>query len=182
MATPATVPGVYAAALLAVARDQGLRDQVVAAARELAPALAAGALAALDDPRLGRARAKQAVAGVLAARPKPVVDLVLLLVDRNRLGDAGAILAETVRQAEAEDGIVEVRIATALPLSEANAARVRTATGANTRLIAVVDPALIGGATIRVGDRLVDASVRRHLREMHVRMLNAPLSDTLWEG
>lgn len=182
MATPATVPGVYASALLAVAREQGVRAQVVEAARELASAFAAGALAALDDPRVGRAKAKQALAGLLAGRPKPVIDLAMLLVDRNRLLDAGAIFAETVRQAEAEDGIVEVQVTTALPLSETNATRVKAATGANARLLASVDPALIGGATIRVGDRLVDASVRRHLREMHARMLSAPLSDKLWQG
>jgi F-type H+-transporting ATPase subunit delta len=181
MGTPATVSGVYAAALLAVAREQGSRAAVIEACRELAPAFAAGALAALDDPRLGKLKAKQAVAGLLAGRPKPFVDLVQMLVDRNRLVDAGAILAETVRQAEVEDGVVEVKVVSALPLSGENAQRVTAATGANARLVASVDPALIGGVTIRVGDRLVDASVRRHMREMHVRMLNAPLSDKLWE-
>jgi F-type H+-transporting ATPase subunit delta len=181
MATPATVAGVYAAALLAVARERGLRPAVLDACRELAPALAGGALAPLDDPRLGKAKAKQAVAGILAGRPQPLIDLLQLLIDRNRLLEAGAILAETVRQAEVEDGVVEVRVTTALPLSEINAKRVTVATGANARLIAKVDSALIGGVTIRVGDQLVDASVRRHLREMHARMLNAPLSEALWE-
>ncbi len=101
MATPATVTGVYAAALLAVARDQGVRPAVVEACRELAPTLAAGALAALDDPRLGKAKAKLAVAGVLAGKPKPVIELLQLLIDRNRLPEAGGILADAVRQAEA---------------------------------------------------------------------------------
>jgi len=181
MTTPATVAGVYAAALLAVAREQGVRAQVVEAARELGPALADGAFAALDDPRLGKAKARQAAVGVLAGRPKPLIDLIQMLIDRNRLRDAGAILADLIRQAEAEDGIVEVRVTTALPLSDDNAKRVTAATGANARLVAQIDPALIGGVTIRVGDQLIDASVRRHLREMHARMLNAPLSDALWE-
>ncbi len=181
MATPATVAGVYAAALLAVAREQGVRAEVLQAARELGPALADGALAALDDPRLGKTKAHQAAAGVLAGRPKPLIDLVHMLIDRNRLRDAGAIFADAIRQAESEDGVVEVRVTTALPLSEINANRITAATGANARLVASVDPALIGGVTIRVGDKLVDASVRRHLREMHARMLNAPLSDALWD-
>jgi F-type H+-transporting ATPase subunit delta len=185
MATPATVTGVYAAALLAVARDQGVRPAVVEACRELAPTLAAGALAALDDPRLGKAKAKTAVAGVLAGvlagRPKPLIDLLQMLIDRNRLPEAGGILADAVRQAEAEDGVVEVCVTSALPLSETNAQRITAATGANARLVTTVDPALVGGVTIRVGDRLVDASVRRHLREMHARMLTAPLSDALWD-
>ena len=43
-----------------------------------------------------------------------------------------------------------------------------------------VDPALIGGVAIRVGDILVDASVRRQLREMRQAMLNTPVASTLW--
>jgi F-type H+-transporting ATPase subunit delta len=181
MSVPATVPGVYASALLAVASEQGARAAVVQAARELAPAFAGGALATLDDPRLGRAAAKRAVAGVLTGRPKVLVDLVQLLIDRNRLSQAAAILDEAVRQAETEDGTVDVRVTTAAPLADADVQRIRAAAGAGARMATAVDPALIGGVTIRVGDRLVDASVRRHLREMHARMLNAPLGDALWQ-
>jgi F-type H+-transporting ATPase subunit delta len=45
-----------------------------------------------------------------------------------------------------------------------------------------VDPALIGGLTMRVDDLFVDGSVRRHLGEMKNRILGAPVSDKLWDA
>lgn len=180
MAAPATVPGVYAQALLEVARERGTAAAVVAACQELAGAFSAATLAELDDPRVGKARAKDALRGVLADRPKEVVDLLALLVDRNRLADAPTILRETVRRAEAAEGVVRIKVVAARPLPAELSQRLAAAVGGKADLAVAVDPSLIGGAMVRVGDRLVDGSVKRQLREMHNRMINAPLSDALW--
>lgn len=180
MATPATVPGVYAQSLLDVSSERGTRAAVVESCRELAGALAPSALAALDDPRVGKARAKDALRQALAAQPREVVDLLLLLVDRNRLAEAPAILKEAVKRAEAADGVVRIKVVSARPLSDELSQRLVAAVGGKAEVAVAVEPALIGGATVRVGDRLVDASVKRQLREMHNRMINAPVSDALW--
>lgn len=180
MPAPATVPGVYAQALLELAQERGTRSAVVAACRDLADAFTVGSLSALDDPRVGKARAKDAIRGVLSAQPKEVTDLLLLLVDRNRLADAPAILREAVRRAEAADGIVRIKVVAAGQLPAEISQRLTAAVGGKADLVVAVDPSLIGGATVRVGDRLVDGSVKRQLREMHNRMINAPVSDALW--
>lgn len=180
MGTPATVPGVYAQALLDVAQAAGTRAAVVAACQDLSAALAPAVLAELDDPRLGKGRAKDALRAVLAGQPQAVIDLLLLLVDRNRLADAPAILREAVKRAEAADGVVRVHVTAARTLSDNLSQRLAAAVGGKADLVVRVDPALIGGATVRIGDRLVDASVKRQLREMHHRMINAPVSDALW--
>ena len=44
-------------------------------------------------------------------------------------------------------------------------------TGARTEITAVVDPALIGGVTVRIGDRLIDASVRGRLERLRDRIV-----------
>lgn len=180
MANPATVTGVYAQALLEVAESGGVRARVVEACLALSQALAPEALAALDDPRVGKKRAKEALKSVLSDQPKAISDLLQLLVDRNRLAEAPAILREAVARAEAAAGVVRVRIATAQPLSAELSQRLVAAVGGKAEVAVTLDPALIGGATVRVGDRLVDASVRRQLSEMHHRMITAPLSDALW--
>jgi hypothetical protein len=84
MAAPATVAGVYAQALLEVSAERGVRPAVVASCRELAQSLSQAALASLDDPRIGKVRAKDTLRAVLASEPKEVLDLLLLLIDRNR--------------------------------------------------------------------------------------------------
>jgi len=44
--------------------------------------------------------------------------------------------------------------------------RLRAMTGATVELQVQVDPALIGGLTVRIGDRLIDASVRGRLEPL----------------
>jgi F-type H+-transporting ATPase subunit delta len=180
MAAPATVAGVYAQALLEVSAERGVRPAVVAACRDLAQSLSPAALASLDDPRVGKARAKDALRAVLAAEPKEVLDLLLLLIDRNRLSDAPAILREAGLRAEADEGVVRIKVRSARPLSEELSKSLVAAVGGKAEVTVAVEPSLIGGATVRVGDRLVDASVKRQLREIHNRMITAPLSDALW--
>jgi F-type H+-transporting ATPase subunit delta len=180
MPTPATVPGVYAEALLALAAERGSRAAVVEACRDLATGLTPAALAPLDDPRLGKQKAKAVVQQSLAQAPREVVDLLCLLIDRNRLPEAPGILREAVRRAEAADGSIRVRVVSARPLAPALADAIARAIGPGAQVVAAHDPALLGGITIRIGDRLVDGSVRRQLAEMKHRMLNAPVSDALW--
>jgi len=181
----ATVAGVYAEALLALSDERGKRTAVVESCRVLIDALDAEAIGRLDDPRLGKARALQALKAALNGKLEAeVLDLLLLLVERNRLADAPMILGEAVRIAEAEVGLVRIQVATAAPLSDAGrqalGAGLKRIFGPGTLIAMTCDPALIGGVTVRNGDLLVDGSVRRHLDEIANRFLTIPLTDRLW--
>jgi F-type H+-transporting ATPase subunit delta len=182
----ATVAGVYAEALLALSDERGKRTAVVESCRQLIDALDAEAIAQLDDPRLGKARALEALKAALGGKLEAeVLDLLLLLVERNRLADAPLIMGEAVRIAEAEVGLVRVQVTTAAPLSgpgrETLSASLKRIFGPGTLIAMSSDPALIGGLTVRNGDLLVDGSVRRHLAEIENRFLSIPLTDRLWD-
>ena len=63
---------------------------------------------------------------------------------------------------------------TALPLDDGQraeiAARLRALTGEQVEMDETVDPDLIGGVAVRIGDRLYDASVRSRLERLRARL------------
>ncbi|MBA3845101.1 MAG: ATP synthase F1 subunit delta [Planctomycetes bacterium] len=188
-ATPSAVAGIYAQALIDLAEERGKRPAVVDDCRELARVLTedASILAGLEDPRVGKERAKLALAeGLGTSIQKETLDLVRLLIDRNRLRDLPAIAREAVRLAERAAGVVHIAATTATELSpsarSALDAGLKRAFGPGVVLHAAVDAGLIGGVTLRVDDTFVDGSVRRQLSEMKNVILNAPVDQRLWEG
>ncbi len=183
-----TVAGVYAEALLALADEKNCRETVLASCRLLVESLTPELVAALDDPRLGRHKAKAALKGAFAARQADplVLDLLQLLIDRNRLPDAQAILNEALRQADDAAHLVHVKVTTAAQVSPQALERLRAALDRDidgrVELDVRLDPELLGGLTIRAGDRFLDGSARRRLRDMKSIILSAPVADTLWDG
>jgi len=125
----------------------------------------------LDDPSRPFAERSGILDRLLGKRVRPaVVNLVRLLIERGRLELIGAIADEFRRLVNAERGIVTAIVTTAIPLKPAETAaidkRLRAMTGATVELQVQVDPALIGGLTVRIGDRLIDASVRGRLERL----------------
>ena len=105
-----------------------------------------------------------------------LVDSLQVINRKERLGALGAIAEAYHLRHQEHLGQVDVRVATALPLSGALRRRLETVlaehSGRQPQLIEEVDPSLIGGIVLRIDDEKIDASViheigrlRRALRE-----------------
>ncbi len=180
-----TVAGVYAQALLDLAEERGASMQVVEDCREAIDGLQSGLLGQLDDPRLGKEKAKEVIRNGFANKvSKEIIDLLQLLIDRNRLSDAPAIFAEAVRMAEEKVGLVRVQAVTAHPITanELNVLneRLKKAIGPGVMVQASNDPSLIAGLTLRFDDTMIDVSARRLLTDMKQTILTAPIGAQLW--
>ena len=105
----------------------------------------------------------------------PMLKLVLLLTRRSTTSTLPAIADEYQRLLNRRRGIVSaiVTSATELTPDEDTAIRARVAamTGTTVEVRTAVDPALIGGLTVRIGDRLIDASVRGRLERLREQLL-----------
>jgi len=117
-----------------------------------------------------------AVRGAIA-RPvgDQLINLVGLLVGRRRVSLLPAIAAEYERLLDRQRGVAAALVTSAAPLTteetKAIAARISVMTGSTVSLRTAVDPELIGGVTVRIGDRLIDASVRGRLERLRDRIV-----------
>ena len=104
-----------------------------------------------------------------------VLNLIRLLARRDKLDLLPAVAAEFKALLNRRLGIVPAVVTSAAPLTNAEDAAVRlkvaSLAGAEVDLSTRVDPALIGGLTVRIGDRLIDASVRGRLERLREDLL-----------
>jgi F-type H+-transporting ATPase subunit delta len=162
----------YAQALFELATADGKvdawqHDLGVAAQLAADPIIAHG----VDTPALAFARRRQFVAQLLHDRVAAQVEnLGLLLAHRGRF----AILPDVAREYDGmvreARGIVAATVASSSPLSKAELASVRARVeqlaGSTVELSESVDPSLIGGVRVTVGDTQIDASVASRLRRL----------------
>jgi F-type H+-transporting ATPase subunit delta len=125
----------------------------------------------LDNPSIPLTERESLVSKLLDRRvAKPVVNLVRLLAQRGRTELLPAISREFHRLLNEKRGVVEAVVTSAKPLGpddqEAVRKQVEKMTGAKVDLQTAIDESLIGGLTVRVGDRLLDASIRGRLERL----------------
>lgn len=88
---------------------------------------------------------------------------VKLLGRHQMLKKAERITAEFVAYAKKAEGIREMKIESARPLSESIVSRIKSAFGDKVEAEEKVNPGLLGGVVVQVGDTVFDASLRRQL-------------------
>ena len=177
MARPGTAARRYAEAAFELAsRDDSLdawREGLANAASLLGDADVARIV---DNPSVPLLDREAVIDRLLGGRVnRSVENLALMLTRRNRLELLPAIAAQYSRLVNRSRGVVEATVTSAAPLTPdqtaALRAKVAAMTGATVDLESAVDPALIGGLTLRVGDRLLDASIRGRLSRLRDQLV-----------
>ncbi|HMM48164.1 MAG TPA: ATP synthase F1 subunit delta [Miltoncostaeaceae bacterium] len=167
-----SVATTYAEALHEAADAADALEPVAAGIAEFAAAFAESAelRAVLADPQLDTPQ-KSRVVGALAEGAHPqVVNFLRLLVDRGRILELPQIadaFEELVARAEGRLN-VEAITAVALPadLREQLSQRIASQTGRSITLSESVDPEILGGLVLKVGQALIDGSVRSRLDQL----------------
>ena len=178
------VAKVYAQAIVEAADAAGCRREVLAElgtlAREVLPQVP-DAVAVFASPKVTTEEKGRIIDKLAGGRMQATTTNALhVLAHHGRLGMLAAVVAAAERLADERDGKRQATFTTAMPLDAAEQARIVAETEqslAATLVPAfVVDPAIIGGLVVRVGDTIYDQSVatglariggRLHQRNIH---------------
>jgi F-type H+-transporting ATPase subunit delta len=134
----------------------------------------------LGEPNIRFDRKEAIVRDLLGDKIHPeAMGLALTLVERGLVSLAGRIRTEFEKLYNDARGQAVAQVTSALPLDDAARASIsrqlEQMTGKRIVLQEQVDRALLGGVTARVGDTLIDGSVRRRL-ELLRRQTGDPLT------
>lgn len=171
----------YAAALFNVAQQRGQTDDILHALHDLLIALRRipEIGIAFTDPAVGRDNRERAIVRILEHRVSPLLVDFLLLVNRNdRLHLLESIILAYRNRYEEASKHVRVKVRSATPLHEDQQQRLRqqlltslTPTPREVILETKLDPELLGGIVVQVGDRVYDYSVRTRLESIRRKLL-----------
>jgi F-type H+-transporting ATPase subunit delta len=166
----------YAQAYFELARQDDKipqrRDDLVNAVETLSTAEVGGALA---NPRLGLSDRTRLALEVLEGIGEPARNLVRLLIERNRIGVLGDLVETYDLLTDRDSGVMRAEVITAIPVDEDLTTRIGNALGE--KLGAAVqtevrqDPSILGGLIIRIGDRVIDDSVRTRLQQLQMALV-----------
>jgi len=84
------------------------------------------------------------------------------------------VLEGLAREAAAHRGRVIAEVISAVPISDEQLDRLATALegiqGRPVRVQVIVDPSIMGGVIVRIGDKIIDGSVRRQLDRARIQL------------
>ncbi|CAN5754503.1 F0F1 ATP synthase subunit delta [soil metagenome] len=172
MARLMTMARRYAEAAFQIAQRDGTVEQWLEQLEEVGQvARDPQAVRRLEDPAVPLDVRQEALLGALHVDTLPQVrNLLSLILRRRRVEMLGQIGREFRRLYNRQAGITE---ATAISATELSAAEVRALrervermAGGRVELTFEVEPALLGGVQLRLGDRLIDGSVRGRLERL----------------
>lgn len=132
----------------------------------------------LASPQVRLADKRKLLGTVLEGRAlRSVATFSDLLLRKKRLGLMPDVTTEYEALVETAQGIRRAHLVSAVPLGEADRARLHTTlesyTKSKVKLTSEVDASLLGGALVRIGDRVVDRSVRTLLEAIGAQLHEA---------
>jgi F-type H+-transporting ATPase subunit delta len=168
----------YAVAAFELAQEHNDSDAWLSAVRQIAEFMGDTEVKrVLENTRVGQEPKQRLIEAALGDLPPLPLNLARLLVRKNRTALAVDIATQFGQLLEQQRGVSRARATTAVPLGDAErqalSQRLAQQMGGEIVLETAVDPELLGGVVVQIGDRLIDASTRAKLRALRDNLTRA---------
>jgi F-type H+-transporting ATPase subunit delta len=173
------IADVYARALFEVAKDGGVLDRVHQELDEFADALETdrNLQVFLFSPYFSSEEKKDGVTRIVTDADERFVNFLELLAERHRMPALFRIRRAFDSMWAEENRLLPVTVTSAVELDEGLVndigRRIEEQTGRQVELSSNVDPDVLGGLQVRVGNMVLDATVRNRLEQLRKQVAKA---------
>ncbi|HEV3387734.1 MAG TPA: ATP synthase F1 subunit delta [Solirubrobacteraceae bacterium] len=170
---------VYARALFEVAKEHGLLDQVRDDLNEFAQALHDNRELAVFffSPYFSTEEKKDGLKRVVTGAEPVFMNFLEALIERHRMPAIFRIRDDYQKLWEDERHLLAVEVTSAIELDKATVSSIGDRIGEQTKrtveLSSKVDPDILGGIVLRVGNVILDASIRNRLEQLRKQVARA---------
>ncbi len=135
----------------------------------------------LLHPRIRREDKKLLLERVFSEElSKELLNFLKLLTDRRRESYLEAIYKDYLDLLNKEENILEVEVRSAISLPDdlrnKLVEKLTALTGSRISIKEKVDPEIIGGLILKIGDRIIDGSIRKDLEALKNKIVQIPVS------
>jgi F-type H+-transporting ATPase subunit delta len=167
----------YAQALLDTTRKIGVLDGVADSFADVTGLYAANPDLAtfLEGPQVSDQEKSALLNSVFGDRIEPVLlNFFHMLLEKGRIEFLVDIQTAFQELVEIEQGFVRARVVTAVPLPDdlerSLTDKLASMTGKKITLLKRVDPTVIGGVRVSMGDQVIDGTIRTNLTKMRAQL------------
>jgi F-type H+-transporting ATPase subunit delta len=170
---------VYARSLFEVAREQDVVDEVQEQLGQFAEALHAerGLAVFFFSPYFSTAEKKEALEHAVTGAEPAFMNFLEALLERHRMPAIFRIRNRFDALWQEEHRLLEVQVTSAVSLDETTVEKIgeqiREQTGKEVDLSSRVDPDILGGIVLRVGNFVLDASIKNRLNQLRKQVAQA---------
>ena len=170
---------VYGRALFEVADEQGKVDVLREQLGQFADALEGNRELRLFffSPYFSTAEKQQALDGLLDGADEAFVSFLKLLIENHRMPVIFRVRREYERLWAEANRVLPVQVTSAIELDEVTTESIGASIGQSTSrkvtLSTRVDPDILGGIVVRVGNSILDASIRSRLEQLRKQVASA---------
>ncbi|MFZ5641406.1 MAG: F0F1 ATP synthase subunit delta [Bacillota bacterium] len=174
----------YAQAFFAIAREKNQLDQLEKELQQVVETINSNSELKilmnhqLVDPRDKKAMVNEVFSGALS---ETTVNFLNFVIDKYRITYLQEIYEAFVVYANEARNIADAQVRSAAALSDedlkALEQRLVKVTGKNIRLSNEVDPSLIGGVVVRIGDKVIDGSLFRRLGRLKENLMQIQVKE-----
>lgn len=174
----------YGDALFELAKEQNKMDDLAKEVKLVQTVLAQNPEFSklMNHPKVGKDEKLQVVKEVFDTRvDKELVGFLRLVVEKDRYNEIDEILSYFIDKVKEEKQIGVAHVTSAVKLSEIQKKLVEeklieTTSYKEMEMNFAIDESLIGGLVIRIGDKVVDSSIKSKLSELTKQLMNIQLA------